>query len=40
MSNDSEKKLFATNFYIINLISFVKLKTITFIDKYMVKIKI
>lgn len=40
MSHDSEKKMFAMNFYISNLISFVKLKTITFFDIYMVKIKI
>ena len=41
MSHDSEekKKLFAMSFYISNLISFVKLKTITFFDVYMVKIK-
>lgn len=41
MSHDSEKKkMFAMNFYISNLISFVKLKTITFFNIYMVKIKI
>lgn len=32
--------MFAMNFYISNLISFVKLKTIIFFDIYMVKIKI